>query len=176
MRSQFSNFNASLIMPSGSSASSSSSFPQRPPRRRAQSVGTSSYGSSLALASSTPRGSLFNAVSRSASFMFARDFLLPGLQMLRHKRVRTGTVKISQLKAEQRSHGVIRFRRSRSVVLLCPRCQCNDGHRGHQMILRLLGSFFSVSHTYPVGDGRISWALKHGDSSLLMMMLFCLGR
>ncbi|XP_062712481.1 E3 ubiquitin-protein ligase Nedd-4-like isoform X3 [Aedes albopictus] len=61
MRSQFSNFNASLIMPSGSSASSSSSFPQRPPRRRAQSVGTSSYGSSLALASSTPRGSLFNA-------------------------------------------------------------------------------------------------------------------
>lgn len=145
MRSQFSNFNASLIMPSGSSASSSSSFPQRPPRRRAQSVGTSSYGSSLALASSTPRGSLFNAVSRSASFMFARDFLLSGLQMLRHKRVRTGTVKISQLKAEQRSHGVIRFRRSRSVVLLCPRCQCNDGH---PMILRLLESFFFFGLTY----------------------------
>ncbi|XP_062554311.1 E3 ubiquitin-protein ligase Nedd-4-like isoform X5 [Armigeres subalbatus] len=59
MRSQFSNFNTSLIMPSGSS--SSSSMPQRPPRRRAQSVGNSSYGSSLALASSTPRGSLFNA-------------------------------------------------------------------------------------------------------------------
>uniref|UniRef100_A0A182TT20 Uncharacterized protein n=1 Tax=Anopheles melas TaxID=34690 RepID=A0A182TT20_9DIPT len=37
--------------------------PQRPPRRRAQSVGNSSYGSSPALSSHTPRGSLFTAVS-----------------------------------------------------------------------------------------------------------------
>lgn len=70
MRSQFSNFNASLIMPSGSSASSSSaSIPTRPPRRRAQSVGNSGYGSSLALASSTPRGSLFNANDEDTSLI-----------------------------------------------------------------------------------------------------------
>ncbi|XP_055611829.1 E3 ubiquitin-protein ligase Nedd-4 isoform X3 [Uranotaenia lowii] len=63
MRSQLSNFNASLIMPSGSSTnvSGGSTIPQRPPRRRAHSVGTSNYGSTLAMASSTPRGSLFNA-------------------------------------------------------------------------------------------------------------------
>ncbi|XP_058055642.1 E3 ubiquitin-protein ligase Nedd-4-like [Anopheles bellator] len=35
--------------------------PQRPPRRRAQSVGNSNYGSTPALASHTPRGSLFTA-------------------------------------------------------------------------------------------------------------------
>ncbi|XP_035904272.1 E3 ubiquitin-protein ligase Nedd-4 isoform X4 [Anopheles stephensi] len=35
--------------------------PQRPPRRRAQSMGNSSYGSSPALSSHTPRGSLFTA-------------------------------------------------------------------------------------------------------------------
>lgn len=63
MRSQLSNFNASLLAPGGSTASLGSGTPQRPPRRRAQSVGNSAYGSSLALASSTPRGSLFNAVS-----------------------------------------------------------------------------------------------------------------
>ncbi|XP_039430506.1 E3 ubiquitin-protein ligase Nedd-4 isoform X3 [Culex pipiens pallens] len=61
MRSQLSNFNASLLAPGGSTASLGSGTPQRPPRRRAQSVGNSAYGSSLALASSTPRGSLFNA-------------------------------------------------------------------------------------------------------------------
>ncbi|EDS37166.1 E3 ubiquitin-protein ligase nedd-4 [Culex quinquefasciatus] len=62
MRSQLSNFNASLLAPGGSTASLGSGTPQRPPRRRAQSVGNSAYGSSLALASSTPRGSLFNAI------------------------------------------------------------------------------------------------------------------
>ncbi|XP_065075185.1 E3 ubiquitin-protein ligase Nedd-4-like isoform X1 [Ochlerotatus camptorhynchus] len=67
MRSQFSNFNTSLIMPSGSSGSSS--IPQRPPRRRAHSVGNSNYGSSLALASSTPRGSLFNANDEESSLI-----------------------------------------------------------------------------------------------------------
>uniref|UniRef100_A0A1Q3EUS2 E3 ubiquitin-protein ligase n=1 Tax=Culex tarsalis TaxID=7177 RepID=A0A1Q3EUS2_CULTA len=61
MRSQLSNFNASLLAPGGSTASLGSGTPQRPPRRRAQSVGNSAYGSSLGLASSTPRGSLFNA-------------------------------------------------------------------------------------------------------------------
>ncbi|XP_055636024.1 E3 ubiquitin-protein ligase Nedd-4-like isoform X2 [Toxorhynchites rutilus septentrionalis] len=62
MRSQFSNFNASLI----TTGAGSSSTPQRPPRRRAQSVGNSAYGSSLALASSTPRGSLFSATDEDA--------------------------------------------------------------------------------------------------------------
>ncbi|XP_055542084.1 E3 ubiquitin-protein ligase Nedd-4-like isoform X4 [Wyeomyia smithii] len=61
MRSQFSPFNASLITPSGSTSASPGTMPQRPPRRRAQSVGNSNLGSSLALASSTPRGSLFSA-------------------------------------------------------------------------------------------------------------------
>ncbi|XP_053693038.1 E3 ubiquitin-protein ligase Nedd-4-like isoform X2 [Sabethes cyaneus] len=61
MRSQFSPFNTSLLTPSGSASASPGSMPQRPPRRRAQSVGNSSHGSSLALASSTPRGSLFSA-------------------------------------------------------------------------------------------------------------------
>ncbi|XP_058824784.1 E3 ubiquitin-protein ligase Nedd-4-like isoform X3 [Topomyia yanbarensis] len=61
MRSQFSPFNTSLITPSGSTSATSAVMPQRPPRRRAQSVGNSVYGSAMVLPSSTPRGSLFNA-------------------------------------------------------------------------------------------------------------------
>uniref|UniRef100_A0A182NSD2 HECT-type E3 ubiquitin transferase n=1 Tax=Anopheles dirus TaxID=7168 RepID=A0A182NSD2_9DIPT len=67
MRSQLSNIQSTLL-PRGSSPTGSPSLtvgsfmpPQRPPRRRAQSVGNSSYGSSPVVSSHTPRGSLFTA-------------------------------------------------------------------------------------------------------------------
>uniref|UniRef100_A0A182Q670 HECT-type E3 ubiquitin transferase n=1 Tax=Anopheles farauti TaxID=69004 RepID=A0A182Q670_9DIPT len=67
MRSQLSNIQSTLLSrgssPTGSPSLTVGSFmtPQRPPRRRAQSVGNSSYGSSPAVSSHTPRGSLFTA-------------------------------------------------------------------------------------------------------------------
>uniref|UniRef100_A0A182JS61 HECT-type E3 ubiquitin transferase n=1 Tax=Anopheles christyi TaxID=43041 RepID=A0A182JS61_9DIPT len=70
MRSQLSSIQTTLLSPhnttpsgSGTAVTIRSNFmtPQRPPRRRAQSVGNSSYGSSPALSSHTPRGSLFTA-------------------------------------------------------------------------------------------------------------------
>ncbi|XP_058446640.1 E3 ubiquitin-protein ligase Nedd-4-like isoform X3 [Malaya genurostris] len=69
MRSQFSPFNTSLMTSSGSTSAASAAMPQRPPRRRAQSVGNSAYGSSLVFASSTPRGSLFSANDEETSLV-----------------------------------------------------------------------------------------------------------
>uniref|UniRef100_A0A4Y0B8T7 HECT-type E3 ubiquitin transferase n=1 Tax=Anopheles funestus TaxID=62324 RepID=A0A4Y0B8T7_ANOFN len=68
MRSQVSSIQTTFQSPHGSSPSGSPALtigsfmtPQRPPRRRAQSMGNSTYGSSPALSSHTPRGSLFTA-------------------------------------------------------------------------------------------------------------------
>ncbi|XP_061505719.1 E3 ubiquitin-protein ligase Nedd-4 isoform X3 [Anopheles gambiae] len=53
--------------------------PQRPPRRRAQSVGNSSYGSSPALSSHTPRGSLFTANEEDVCYVRIRVLGASGL-------------------------------------------------------------------------------------------------
>uniref|UniRef100_A0AAG5CX39 E3 ubiquitin-protein ligase n=1 Tax=Anopheles atroparvus TaxID=41427 RepID=A0AAG5CX39_ANOAO len=76
MRSHISNNLPSTALYRGSPTSGSPTLaddspmaPQRPPRRRAQSVGNSSYGSSPALASHTPRGSLFTASDEDACYV-----------------------------------------------------------------------------------------------------------
>ncbi|XP_053660446.1 E3 ubiquitin-protein ligase Nedd-4-like [Anopheles marshallii] len=76
MRSQISSIQTTFQSPHGSSLSGlpaltigSFMTPQRPPRRRAQSMGNSSYGSSPALSSHTPRGSLFTANDEDACYV-----------------------------------------------------------------------------------------------------------
>ncbi|XP_053671784.1 E3 ubiquitin-protein ligase Nedd-4 [Anopheles nili] len=76
MRSQISNIHSTILQRGSPSPSNSPSptagslmTPQRPPRRRAQSVGNSAYGSSPALTSHIPRGSLFTANEEDACFV-----------------------------------------------------------------------------------------------------------
>ncbi|XP_052891588.1 E3 ubiquitin-protein ligase Nedd-4 isoform X3 [Anopheles moucheti] len=76
MRSQVSSIQSTFQSPHGSSLSGSPALtigsfmtPQRPPRRRAQSMGNSTYGSSPALSSHTPRGSLFTANEEDACYV-----------------------------------------------------------------------------------------------------------